>query len=155
MASVANTRRRKSANARAIFRRHELPEPLLARHAAVQAQQRGPRQVDLENPTVVVPEEMPDGGEIEQLGILLRCLLGLHPGPLEFLVLHLQFDLMHLQLVDHARASASDGPGPNALPPQALFGLAAQVGRLSRFRFPGAFVVHRFTLSYFGVAGVA
>ena len=32
------------------------------------------------------------------------------PGPLEFLVLHFQFDLMHLQFVDQARASASATP---------------------------------------------
>ena len=100
LVSVASTRLQKSANAGAVFRRHELPEPLLDHGVAVQAQQRGPGQVDLQNPPLVVPQEIPNRGEIEQVVVLLRCLLGRCLGTLEFFVLHLQFDLMHLQLVD-------------------------------------------------------
>ena len=91
-----------------IFHGHELPEPLVDHQAAIQAQQRGPGQVDLQNPPLVVPEEIGNWGKMEQVAVSLRRLLGRCLSPLEFLILHLQFDLMHLQLVDQARASASE-----------------------------------------------
>ena len=100
MASVANTRVAEIGKRVAVLQRHELAKPLLNHSAAVQSQQCGPGQVDLQNPPLVVPEEIRNRGEIEQVAIPLRRLLGRCLGPQEFFVLHLQFDLMHLQLVD-------------------------------------------------------
>ncbi len=60
----------------AVFQGHELPEALLHRGLSVQAQQGGPGQVDFQDPCLVVPEEIAHRGEVEELVILLRGLLG-------------------------------------------------------------------------------
>ena len=91
----------------------------------VQAQQGRPGQVDLQDPPLAIPQEIPDRGEIEQIVVLFRCLLGRRLGALQFLVLHFQFDLVDLQLVDEgpcvdlAQAFGRGWPScrPTAAPP--------------------------------------
>ena len=132
---MASTRLQKSANAAAVFQGHELPEPLLHRGLSVQAQQGGPGQVDFQDPCLVVPEEIAHRGEVEQVVILLRGLLGLRLGALQFLVLHLQLDLVDLQFVDQG-PRVRRGRGRIALGRpgvQALLRLAAQLGRFFLF----------------------
>ncbi len=130
--SVASTRAQKSANAARCSTRHELAETLVDHGVAVQSQQGGPGQVDLQNPPLLVPQEIRNRGEIEQVAVPLRRLLGRCLGALEFLVLHLQFDLMHLQLVDQG-ASVRFGHGQSRsglTQVQTLLCLAALQGQL-------------------------
>ena len=58
-----------------VFHGHELAEPLVDHHAAVKAEQRGPGHVDFQNPPLVVPQEIRNRGEIEQVAVSLRRLL--------------------------------------------------------------------------------
>ena len=85
---------------RTVFQCHELAEPLLDHHAAVQAQQRRPSQVDFQNVPLGIPQEVANRRESEQVLIPLRRLLGYCLGTLQFLVLHFQFDLMDLEFVE-------------------------------------------------------
>ena len=119
----------------AVFQGHELPEPLLDHGLSVQAQQGGPGQVDFQDPRLVVPEEIAHRGEVEEVVILLRGLLGLRLGPLQFLVLHLQFDLVDLQFVDQGpRVDLGRGRIALGRPGvQTLLRLAAQLGRFFLF----------------------
>ena len=99
---------------------------------AVQAQQGGPGQIDLDDPPVLVPQEIRNRGEIEQVGVPRRRLLSRCFGGLEFFVLHLQFDPVHLQLVDQGASvrfgHGQSGPGDTQV--QALLRLAALQGQL-------------------------
>ena len=133
----------------AVLRGHELPEPFLHRGLAVQAQQCGPGEIDFQDPPLVVPDKIPNRGEIEEFEVLLGCLLGRRLGPLQFLVLHFQFDLMDLQLVEQG-ANVCLGRrqfafGPAGLQP--LLRLAAQFARRRQARIDSVLLRHGFTLA--------
>ena len=102
--SAVSTRLAEIGKRRAAFRGHELPKPLLQGGLSGQAQQGGTGQVDFPDACLAVPREIAYRGEVEEVVVLLGCLLGRRVGPLQFLVLHLQFDLVDLQLVEQ-------GPG--------------------------------------------
>ena len=113
--SAASTRWQKSAKAGRFSGATNCPNRFCINGLSGQAQQGGPGQVDFQDPRLVVPQEIAHRGEVEEVVILLRCLPGRRLGPLEFLVLHLQLDLVDLQFVEQGAdvdlGHARDGVG--------------------------------------------
>ena len=84
---VRTTRRNKS--------REWLPNQLFP----VETEQCPDPQIGLQNCAVRIQREMAGRGKIVEIHIAVARRFKLHLDPTELLVLHLQFDLIHLQLV--------------------------------------------------------
>ena len=72
------------------------------------AQQAGPREVGLPNQPLLADSEITHGCPIVEVEIAGPRGFEFILGPAQFLVLHLQLDLMHLQFVDSRPASSGD-----------------------------------------------
>ena len=86
---------------------------------------------------MLAPYEIPDGGEIEEVAILLGNLPKIGLGLREFLVLHFQFNLVDLQFVDQA-ANVSVGHGFRGLAvlrAKSLLGVLPKIGNVHFRRF--------------------
>jgi len=62
-------------------------------------------QVGLADRSVAAEGEVAHGGKVVQVGILTKKRFHIGPRPRQFLILHLQFDLVHLQFVEEALGS--------------------------------------------------
>ena len=79
-----------------------MAEAPLQQAGSFDPQQAGRGEVRLLNRPLTVEGQVAHRGEIVEVAVLLQPRLHLVPGVLEFLVLHLQLDLVDLQFVDHA-----------------------------------------------------
>ena len=122
----------KSAESRPAGCGDEMSEASVDQCGSSDPQQTGPRQVRLANDPFAVKGQVTHRREIVKVGVFLQQRLRRFPGFAEFLVLHLQFDLVDLQFVNEALRVGfrPDWAGLRLLLPQALFGAAAQFGGL-------------------------
>src|SRR5450759_5212945 len=115
----------------AIGREDEGAERLPDEQLPLHAQQEGGGQVGVADDALVAQGEVAHRRQVEELEVLRALLLQLEPGAAQLLVLHLELDLVHAQLVDdsgdvrgHGRGGGSGGGGE---PVEALLGLPAQL----------------------------
>jgi hypothetical protein len=89
----------KSAESRPAGCGDEMSEASVDQCGSSDPQQTGPRQVRLANDPFAVKGQVTHRREIVKVGVFLQQRLRRFPGFAEFLVLHLQFDLVDLQFV--------------------------------------------------------
>ena len=85
-----------------------MPEAPLDQSGPFDPQQAGRGEVGLADQSLAVEGQVAHRGEIVEVAVFFQPRLRLVPGLLEFLVLHLQLDLVDLQFVNQALESPSD-----------------------------------------------
>ena len=80
----------------------ELEEPPADEVHALDAEEASAREVRVADRAIALDRQVADGGEIEELRVALKPDLDLEPRLLQLLVLHLELDVLHLQLVEQA-----------------------------------------------------
>src|SRR5688572_4873617 len=99
------------------------PEPSLMQITLLCAQHLSTGKFDLLNLSLSVKAAKANGGKFVQLGILALRLFSTDLASAQLLILHLQFDTVHIQFVDHLGSTLMDDPR------RALAGLFQQVLR--------------------------
>ena len=113
----------------------EEPEPPPHQPGALQFEQARPGEIRLADIAFPAEGKVADRREVIELGVALQSRLQFRPRPLELLVLHLQLDLVHLQLVDEPLCVAGwwlpDLRARGSFP-QPILRPAAQLGSVHR-----------------------
>ena len=79
---------------------NEQSEAAVHQSGALHADQARAGEVGLRNRSIAVEGEVAHGGEVVEVGVAFQRGFHLRPRKAQLLVLHLQFDLVHLQFVD-------------------------------------------------------